>query len=63
MATRRPNVKAICGIVGPIGNPIVDAMPMDTRRKVPQNSAISTRHILRLSVISATPTIFFIPEN
>ena len=36
-------------------------MPMETSRKVPRNSASRAFHMLRLSVMSATPMNFFSP--
>ena len=64
VATTRPKVNAICGIDAVYVEsqpPVVLPMPIATRKNVPKNSAISIRHMFRLSVISATPIICFIP--
>lgn len=63
VATINPKHRAICGIDGsyPPPHPVVLAMPTETRRSVPKNSATSIRHMFRLSVMSCTPTISLTP--
>lgn len=57
-------MKAICTRVGEYsGHVVVLPMPMETSRSVPMNSASSAFHMLRLSVMSATPMIFFSPAG
>lgn len=66
VATSRPNVNAICGTLGEYdasNPPVVLPIPIETSKKVPRHSAISWRQMLRLSVMSATPIIFFNPVD
>jgi hypothetical protein len=44
-------------------SPVVLPIPIETNNIVPRNSAINIRHMLRLSVMSATPTISLTPER
>lgn len=65
VATTKPNVKAICTMDGsyPVFHAdVVLAMPTDTKKNVPKNSASKIFHIFRLFMMSLTPMIRFTPE-
>lgn len=64
VATTKPKQSAICGTDGLSSpKPVVEAIPTETKSKVPINSATSMRHMFLLSVISWTPIISLTPAR
>lgn len=65
VATTKPNVNAIWTIDGEypvVHAAVVLAIPIDTKKNVPKNSANNIFQILRLFVMSLTPMIRLTPE-